>query len=94
MATVTVSGSLTRDQVAKVLGDELGPGVPVRPGRGADSVRVGKGPLRASVEVLAGGGTTTIKIAPWGLTLFRTINTMGVVRKIERALQQSELPTA
>jgi hypothetical protein len=90
MPTLTVSSSLTRDEVAKVLAGKLGPGIPVRPGRDADSVRVGKVPLRAKVEVLAGDGATTIKIIPWGLTLFRSINSLGIARKIETALEQSE----
>jgi hypothetical protein len=89
-----VSRPLTRDEVTKVLSDKLGPGVPLRPGRDSDSIRVGKVPLCARVEVLADDGATTIKIVPWGLTLFRSINSQGIVRKIETALQQSELRAA
>jgi hypothetical protein len=52
------------------------------------------GLLHARVKVLPGDGTTTIKVIPFGFTLLRAINSAGIVRKVETALQQSELRAA
>jgi hypothetical protein len=87
MSTMTIPRSLTRDDIAKILTDKLGSGVPVRPGQNPDSLHVGRLPLRAGVEVRADDEATTVSITPWGLTFIRIINSLGIVRKVEAALQ-------
>jgi hypothetical protein len=91
MATMTVSSPVSRDEVAKAVASKLGPGSPVRPVGDSDSFRVGKGIFHTRVEVLTGDQTTTIKVIPFGLTALRAINSAGIARKVETALQQSEL---
>lgn len=91
MATMTVSSPVSRDEVAKVVVSKLGPGSPVRPVGDSDSFRVGKGIFRVRVDVLTGDQTTTIKVIPFGLSVLRVINGASVGRKVETALQQSEL---
>lgn len=94
MATITVSGPVTKDDVAKVVTSKLGAGYPVRPSDDADSFLVGKGILHAQVKVETGDQSTKIQVIPFGLTLIRTINAAGVARKVKTALQQSELRPA
>jgi hypothetical protein len=91
MPTLTVSSPVSRDDVAKVVASKLGPSHPVKATGDSDSFRVGKGVLSARVEVLTSDQTTTVRVIPWGFTLIRAINTMGIVRKVETALQESEL---
>jgi hypothetical protein len=91
MATMTVSSPVSKDEVAKVITSKLGTSSPVRPARSSDSFNVGKGIFRARVEVVTGDQTTTIRVIPFGLTAIRAINSVGIARKVETALQQSDL---
>jgi hypothetical protein len=91
MATMTVSSRVSRDEVAKAIASKLGSSSPVRPVGDSDSFHVGKGIFRVRVEVLTGDQTTTIKVIPFGLAALRAVNSAGIGRKVETALQQSEL---
>jgi hypothetical protein len=91
MATITVSSPASRDEIAKVIADKLGPGGRVKPVGDSNSFHVGKGVFRARVEVHTGDQDTTIKVTPFGGPALYAINSMGITRKIVTALQQSEL---
>lgn len=94
MPTMTVPSAVSREEVATVVASKLGPKRPVSPIGDSDSFHVGSGIFRARVDVVPGEQTTTIKVTPWGLTALRAINGMGIVRKVETALKESELHAA
>jgi hypothetical protein len=86
---MTVSGSVSTDQVAKAIASKRGSSSPAKPV--GDSFHVGTFIFRARVDVETGDPTTTIRVVPFGLTFLRAINTFGIVRKVEKALQESDL---
>jgi hypothetical protein len=89
MPSIKLSGSVSTDEVAKVVVSKLGPGYPVKQGD-SNSFRVGKGIFTARVKVHTGDQTTTIKTRPTGLSVLRIINYV-IARKVITALKQSEL---
>jgi hypothetical protein len=91
---MTVSRAVSRDEVSKVVASQLGPSYPVRLVRNPHSFAVGRGMLQARVRVVTDDRTTTIEVIPFGFTLFRAINSAGIVPKVETALRQSELRAA
>jgi hypothetical protein len=92
MATMIVSGSVSTEQVAKAIASQRGSSSPAK--SVGDSFHVGTLMFRARVDVETGDQTTTIKVVPFGLTFLRVVNALGIVRKIEKALQESELHAA
>ena len=94
MSAMTVPSPVSRDDVSEAVASKLGPGCRVRPTRNPHSFLVGNGLFHARVKVLTGDRTTTIQVIPFGLALLRSINSAGIVRKVETALQESELRAA
>lgn len=96
------SPDITTDDVSTALRTGLGPRYHVLPGMrtsrlipgkpdpgGPDSILVGAGSdrvRRVQLQVDRSGGQTRIRVEPAGLSWLRLINTVGIGRRVRRAL--------
>lgn len=92
MPTVTISKSVSTDDVAKMLSGKLTADLRVLPPDRPDSFLVRRnnvGVTQARVSIQAGDGSTSVRVSPFGFLGLRLMNYLNVARPVADALKQS-----
>jgi len=89
MPSATIPRTITPQQAADALKEQLGSGYKVTP-HGTDSLTVKHGGLAfATVHLNRDGNATTFRVHGGGLIVGRIVNEFGIARTVTEALKES-----